>query len=123
MEVKGRSLKDLFIHAARGFTQLLSPEPVSCTDMEFDLELDTTCIEELLVDWLRELLYRHQTESFLFSDAEFGYISQTSLKARVHGATRKSGDEPEMEIKAVTYHRLSVIEDRDGFSAGVIFDI
>lgn len=123
MEVKGKSLKDLFINAARGFTQLLSAGPHLEPTEEFLLELETIGVEELLVDWLRELLYRHQTQGFLFAHAEFDRISRTSLKAGIHGTTRTPDDEPELEIKAVTYHGLSVTKDEDGFSARVIFDI
>ena len=85
-------------------------------------------LEELLVNWLSELNYLLSVHHFItstFSDlaiasAHTGYI----LKAVLQGwETRDYKKHIKAEIKAVTYHQLSVEKGETGYSAQVIFDI
>jgi SHS2 domain-containing protein len=123
MEVHGSSLGELFLNAARGFTNLLAPESggLPDTDLEFSLKADST--EDLLVDWLRELLFHHETQGFLFISAEIEEISNTTLKVKLAGRTRGPEEEPEIEIKAVTYHQLSIQKNDAGYAVTIVFDI
>jgi SHS2 domain-containing protein len=85
-------------------------------------------LEELLVNWLSELNYLLSMHHFIassFSDLSIapthsGYI----LKATLHGwEVRDYKKEIGTEIKAVTYHQLSVETCKTGYRAQVIFDI
>jgi SHS2 domain-containing protein len=123
MEVRGITKEELFLNAARGFTSLLERESGGRPDIELALRLEADNIEELLVDWLRELLYRHETQGFILISAEIEEVSDTYLKAKLAGRTRVPEEEPELEIKAVTYHGLSVQKNDAGYVVTIVFDI
>jgi SHS2 domain-containing protein len=123
MAVHGSSVGELFLNAARGFTSLLTRESrgLPDTDLEFRLEADS--IEELLVDWLRELLFHHETRGFILVSADIEELSDTTLRAKLAGRTRGPEEQPEIEIKAVTYHQLSVHKNDTGYGVTIVFDI
>ena len=123
MQVQGSSLEELFLNAARGFTNLLAPESVGLPDIDLELRLKADSTEELLVDWLRELLYRHETRGFILVSAEIEEVSDTSLRAKLSGRTLGPEEEPEVEIKAVTYHQLSIQKNDTGYAVTIVFDI
>ncbi len=123
MAVNGASLKELFLNAARGFTNLLAPGNRGIPDIELELSLEADNVEELLVDWLRELLFHHQTRGFILVSADIAELSDTTLMAKLAGRTRGSEEEPEIEIKAVTYHGLSVQKNDTGYAVTIVFDI
>jgi SHS2 domain-containing protein len=123
MEVRGASKEELFLNAARGFTSLLAPESGGPPDTNLELNLKADNIEELLVEWLRELLYRHETRDFLLVAAEIEEASDTSLKVKLAGRMRAPDEEREIEIKAVTYHGLSVQKNNAGYIVTIVFDI
>jgi SHS2 domain-containing protein len=123
LAVHGSSVGELFLNAARGFTSLLTRESrgLPDTDLEFRLEADN--IEELLVDWLRELLFHHETRGFILVSADIKELSETTLRANLAGRTRGPEEEPEIEIKAVTYHGLFVQKNETGYAVTIVFDI
>ncbi len=123
MAVHGSSLKELFLNVARGLTNLLAPEIRGVTDTELELSLAADNVEELLVDWLRELLFHHQTRGFILVSVDIKELSETTLRAKLDGRTRGPEEEPEIEIKAVTYHGLSVQKNDSGYAVTIVFDI
>ncbi len=123
MAVYGATLKELFLNAARGFTSLLVPETQGHPQTELELSLQADDTEELLVDWLRELLFYHQTRGFILISADIEELSDTSLTAKLAGRTRGRDEEPEIEIKGVTYHALSIEKNDAGYSVTIVFDI
>jgi SHS2 domain-containing protein len=123
MEVHGTTLEEIFLNAARGFTSLLARESSAFPSIRFEVRLEADNIEDLLVDWLRELIFYHQTQGFIFSSADIGELSGTRLTAELAGRTLGPEEEPEIEIKAVTYHGLSVQKSNAGYAATIVFDI
>ncbi len=81
-------------------------------------------LNELLVAWLNELLYVYSVEGTMFSDFSDMVLGATSLSAVGLGETfdqrKHSGH---LEIKAATYHGLSVGQADGKWRARVIFDI
>jgi SHS2 domain-containing protein len=80
-------------------------------------------LENLLVRWLTELLYVHQSRNMVLSGFEVLSVSRGTVEARVSGERL----DPErhtikLELKAPTYHEL-LLEEREGrWSVRVIFD-
>jgi len=80
-------------------------------------------IDYLLFDWLRELLYRFDAEHWLFSRFEVA-VGDKGLTAKAWGEKfdpQRHG--PGHEVKAITYHGLSVEQTSNGWLAEVIVDI
>lgn len=87
------------------------------------MELDAETAEELLVDWLREILYQNQTRGFVPTRVVMDELTGNHLHARLKGGIPDAGSAPEMEIKAVTYHGLTVEKSDEGYLAKIILDI
>jgi SHS2 domain-containing protein len=126
LRVFAADLADLFRTAAAGLfdvivvnrqeVRILETEPVQ-------LAADTT--EDLLVDWLNELIFRSETRHRLYGQFDVA-IEQDG---RVLSGT--IGGEPidqkrhilDHEVKAATRHGLSIRRENDGLIAEVIVDI
>lgn len=80
----------------------------------------------LLIDWLRELLFRFDTDGFLPAAARAAVTSDDGwrLRAELSGEVGADRRLPiKGLIKAVTYHALEVRRTADGWAARVVFDI
>ncbi len=123
IEVWGASLEAVFLTAAEAMTAVL----LSCTDVpaetELDVALEADTVEELLVNWLREILFHSQARNLILVQARIDDLSRTVLKAKLYFGVGGPGCEPEFEIKGVTYHSLSIQEHEGAYSARIVFDI
>lgn len=80
--------------------------------------------ENLLIRWLTELLFLHESEQVLLSAFDVRRVGADALEAEVAGERY----DPERhvlkaEIKAPTYHDLKIEETSSGWRVRVIFDI
>ena len=79
--------------------------------------------EYLLFDWLRELLFRTEADSMLFSEFRVQVV-ETGLNCLAKGEPLdRDRHQLSHEVKAITYHGLSVTETPEGWMAEVIVDI
>lgn len=80
-------------------------------------------LENLLVRWLSELLYVHESAGVLLSRFEITSLEDGRLVADVAGERIDTARHPVgIEIKAPTYHDLLIDESQEGFRVRVIFD-
>ncbi len=123
LEVYGATVEDLFVNAALGFTDIILPEAELSSQTEIEIKLEADSAEELLVNWLRELLFLNQTRKLIVTYAQMVVFTETNLFAKVSFAINSAEVAPSFEIKAVTYHGLSIVEESYGYSARIVFDI
>ncbi len=117
----GSTLDELFANAAEGMFSLIADLDSVKAVGEVEVRLEAEGIPTLLLRWLSELLYIHETQRLLFSSFEVRVVG-TSLQGRARGeAIDKKRHELKLVIKAVTRHRLTV--DPEKGIAEVIFDI
>lgn len=117
----GRTVDELFANAAEGMFSLIADltkvKPVG----EVEVRLEAEDLPTLLLRWLSELVYLHETQRLLFSSFAV-HVVGTSLEGRARGeAIEKKRHELKLVIKAVTRHGLTV--DPDKGIAEIIFDI
>lgn len=126
MQVESATLDDLFLNAAKGLAELVVSDPTTLHKQEsISFEIENDDLSLLFFDFLNELLFRFETEGKIF------WTGAVSLDVDNHHLTAHlAGDvfDPERhpaghEVKAVTYHQLSVRRECDGWIAEVIFDI
>lgn len=124
----GKTKKTLFQNAARGMFSIItgSSELARQKNQQYwAIKCDGFDVENLLVEWLSELLFIHNTDFVILNDFIIEKVTNNSLQAKSYGI--KIIDYPyniEMEIKAITYHKLQVIKNKKGYwEATVIFDI
>jgi len=104
------------------FDQIAELERVEERDI-FEVIQDAPNVEELLVAWLRELLFQFSAREFLFKDFSIEDISSTHIKGIARGERiDRARHELKKEIKAVTYHELKVEKVNDLWQGKVIFD-
>ncbi len=123
LEVWGTSLEKLFIYAAKSLSTLLTSPTEPNSEEQIQVALEGGELDELLVNWLREILYFTQTRRIVVTDADIVELSETSLKARLKVRKKRIGAETSIEVKGVTYHGISIRVNDQGYTAQIIIDI
>lgn len=120
----GRTLPELFIHAAQGMESLMvSPEQIR-VQVSREFEVEGHDIVSLLIAWLNELIFLFDTEYLIFGQFEIESFTETHLKGRASGEPYDAQrHELGSAIKAVTWHEAAVERTDGGYKARIIFDI
>ena len=118
----GKTVAEAFAHAAKAMFDIITDSSVIAPIGQYDITLDAPDLEQLLVDWLSELLFLNGAKNLVFGKFDVT-IQGTHLTAHVYGepydtSKHKMG----VEIKAVTYHILAVHEKNPVY-VQVLFDI
>jgi SHS2 domain-containing protein len=124
VRVTGATLPELFLNAARAMFSALGELQKTGDRRQRTVELRAESREDLLHDWLTELLFEVEAHHVLFDEMEVEVVPG-KLTASLRGGTidfaRSHTNE---EIKAVTYHQLRVEQLPDNsWRATVIFDV
>src|SRR5882672_4536071 len=113
--IYGKTLPELFENAAQAMYDALGQLEKSGDKIQKSLEFEAASAEDLLHDWLAELLYELEAHQVLYDQFEFHKLTSACLIATLHGRqidfARSQTNE---EIKAVTYHQLRVEPLSDG---------
>ncbi len=119
LEVWASDLCTLFTQAARGMGTLSGMRLDQNNRTKKNLDLSAEDNESLLVAFLSELLYLSEQAGLGF-DQFLITIKDDHLSAHMEGAPILSIDK---EIKAVTYHRLAIVQSVEGYRANLVFDV
>ena len=118
--VKGENLAELLIQAALGLYSLVGMELVPGSRIRRSIQLKAIDRESLLVAWLNELLYFHESEGLGFEQIKIQELDETSIQAQVTGAPTQQWLK---DIKAVTYHNLAIRETESGLEVTLVLDV
>ena len=123
--IRGDSLEQLFENGAFAFTDTLVGVDRVRPAAEQTLEIAAGDLEELMVNWLSELLYLFEAEKQLFGEFRVAELTPERLVVNVRGEPYDEERHPvATDLKAVTYHGLKVLQnDRGQWEATVIFDV
>ena len=121
---RGATQAELFENAAAGMMEI-AVEPAGVAEREQKrIVAEATDREALLVNFLQEVLWLVDGESWLARRVVVEQISGTSVSATAFGEPRNPARHAmRLIIKAVTYHQLSVRQQSEGWRAEVYFDI
>lgn len=123
LRIFGRDLKELFVNAAAGLMSFIIDAKSLANQKSIVIDLQEDNREELLVAWLNELLFQFSTHSFLSKEFTIEKISETHIAARLSGEIINPKKHKVIsDIKAATYHELTIKETKDGLMAQVILD-
>lgn len=122
IKVWGQDLNSLFAASAEGMFHLSGIEEYEkgFSAIREEISLDAMDYEGLLILFLEELLYRLTEDYMLFDIDQITIKDNFSLKAKLRGTQVKTYLR---DIKAVTYHRLNIREDENGYTVNIVFDI
>lgn len=118
----GKTVAEAFEHAAEAMFDIITDKSKIKPVGQYEIQLDAPDLEQLLVDWLSQLLFLNGAKNLVFGKFHV-IIEGIHLFAQVYGeeydhSKHKMG----VEIKAVTYHMLKV-HTGTPFFAQVLFDI
>jgi SHS2 domain-containing protein len=120
----GPTLEEAFENAAKGMFSLITDLNKVKNEVSLNLKVSAANPEELLVNWLNELLYLQDTKHFLFKEFRIKNLSPTGLLAEVKGDSFEAQKYAlQTYIKAATYNQLEVKQDKEGWRIRVIFDV
>ncbi len=124
IRVRAGTLEELLADAAQGLFSIIVANPEAVRPLqEMTFSVAGEPHDDLLLDWLDELLYTFDTKRLLFREFEMR-CSPEGLTATARGEpVDRTRHELHMEVKAITYHGLKVERDGDGWLAEVIVDI
>ncbi len=124
LRIRATSLRALFATAARATFALMTDldrvepriaRPIVCTAPNR---------EELLAVWLNEIIGVASAEALFFREFEITRISDTAIEATARGeAIDPTRHTLQKEVKAATYHRLSIRDAAGAWEATVLLDL
>jgi SHS2 domain-containing protein len=124
IQVFGGDAKELFRNAALAmFDLIVEPELPRDAD-EKSVSISGVDLPDLLVNWLRELLYLWAGREEILIEVTVDELNDTGMSARVKTAAFKPDRDCVLnEIKAVTYHQIDVVKKKDHWETRIIFDV
>jgi len=124
IKIWGESLKELFENAAYALFDIIAELNKVKAKNFIEVKIEGEKIDELLADWLRDLLYKFNGEGYLLKKFKVEEVSEKGLKAEVGGEKLDLARHSlKREVKAVTYHGLTVKRRDKRWEAQVIFDV
>lgn len=122
LRVYGKNLPELFVHALQGMFEICSPrKALPEKKVTHSITLVSSNIDYLLADFLSECLALSDINNEAFDQASLELLTNTHVMATISGY-KIEGFEG-VEIKAVTYHELTVHQENSGWVATIVFDI
>lgn len=124
VRIVGTSQANLFVNAAVALFDVLTESDRIEAKEHMQLEVEGTDRDDLLVNWLRELLYLYQGSAYLLSEFNIREVKDTVVRAEV-GGEKLDPDRHEVkqEIAAVAYHKSHMQKTGDQWIAQVIFEV
>ncbi len=123
----GESLEEAFSECAKAmFSVMVNIEMIS-PDTSFEFKVKSSNREELLIDFLNELLYLKDINGMMFSGF-YLYITRDRgkiiLKGKASGEkVNKKKHDLKSEVKAATYHQLKIEKKNGEFVAQCVVDV
>ncbi len=124
IQVTGADQKELFANAALALFDLITNTHRLTGEKTLTLEVQALDMPDLMVNWLRELLYAWNGKQMLVKKVDIQFISDKNLTAVVtYDRFKPDVHEIKNEIKAVTYHQVCVEQTPEGWNSKIIFDV
>jgi len=131
VEISGRTKKELFANAASALLDVLienndskNKSAAKTQKRQKTVTVQGADLEELLINFLRELLYLFNGVHWVVSHCTILECGNQNLKAQLTGEPfNQNKYSIKTEIKAVTYSGVNVEKQKLGWKARVIFDV
>ena len=126
-EAYGKNLDELFENTALAiFEETADLNKVENKEKK-SIKLNADNVEDLLYDFLSEILFLKDKDSFLFKKSKVKVEEKDkkfSLKAELVGEPiDREKHELRNDIKAITLHMFKVEKTKDGYKAVVVVDV
>jgi SHS2 domain-containing protein len=124
VRVSGKSQTELFVNAAFALFDVMTDIEKIEVKERVPLEVEGLDMDDLMVNWTRELLYLYQGSGYLLKEFNIREAKETSVKAEVCGE-KIDPDRHEIrkEINGVAYHQSRMQKTGDQWTAQLIFEM
>jgi SHS2 domain-containing protein len=124
IKVFGKSQSELFANSAFALFDLVTDVEKVEVRERLPLEVEGADRDDLMVNWMRELLYLFQGSGYLLKEFQIGDAKETYVRAEVRGE-KYDPDRHEIkrEIRSVAYHQSRMEKTGDQWTAQVIFEL
>jgi SHS2 domain-containing protein len=124
IEARGSSLGGAFAQAAIALMSIILDLSTVESVTIRSVEVEAADPSQLLVRWLTEILFLYDGKGFVTREVTIRQFTPTCIAADLHGdLLDPSRHRTRLDVKAITYHQLEVIEGPDGGLVRVYLDI
>ena len=123
IECVGKDLEELFINNALAIFHESADINNIKEDKTLTFELSSEKTEDLLYDFLSEIIFLKDTHCIIFKSIELS-INNNTLKAKLKGEEiNREKHELRNDIKAITLHMFKIEKTNEGYKSLVVVDV
>ena len=124
-EASGETLEDLFASCAEACFSAMAELSKIEPKIDYSINISADSLDDLLVDFLSELIYLKDAEKIFFSRFDIRIDNDNiSLNAVAQGERIDyNKHDIKVDVKAATYHNLEIKRVEKGFKVKVILDL
>jgi SHS2 domain-containing protein len=127
IEAYGENLDEVFSNAAKALVDTMIDIDKVNGGSSVEFELKGSDLENLLYNWLEEVLLKVEIDEMVFSSFDLK-ITESNGKYRLRGIGKGESldlkkHKPKTEVKAPTYHRMHIRKEKGKFRAQFLLDI
>jgi SHS2 domain-containing protein len=124
----GKTMEEAYANSALALFEVMTDTDKIAQAKEEKLQVEAEDQYALLYNWLEALLVKFETEGMLYSKFEITDWKETEenfrFKAKVWGEKYDAEKHPQkVGVKAVTYHRMMIIREKESAVLEFILDI
>ena len=124
VRIVGNSQADLFANSGFALFEVMADIDKIEAAERLSLEVEGSDRDDLMVNWIRELLYLYQGSGYLLKEFKINEVKDTLVKAEVAGEKiDPDRHEIKQEIAAVAFHKSRMQKTGNQWIAQVIFEI
>ncbi len=124
IKVFGKSQEELFANSAFALFDLMTDVDKIKAQDRLPLEVEGVDRDDLMVNWMRELLYLYQGSGYLLKEFKVLEAKETYVRGEV-GGEKYDPDRHEIqrEFRSVVFHQSRMEKTGDQWTAQVIFEL
>ena len=123
-EAKGDNLNEVFEACGDAvFETIANLETLGDTET-YTYTSENENVEDLLYDFLEEIIYLKDTESLIFKECNVIIKENNKIEVKFIGdKINQEKQELNTDVKAVTMHMFSLKKEKEGYRARIVLDI
>lgn len=124
IKVFGRTQAELFANSAFALFDLITDIEKIEVRERLPLEVEGVNRDDLMVNWMRELLYLYQVSGYLLKEFQLEEAREDHVRGVVCGEKfDPDRHDIQRDIRAVAYHQSRMNKTGDQWTAQVIFEL
>jgi len=124
IKVSGKTQAELFANSAFALFDLMTDVAKVDVKGHLSLEVEGVDRDDLMVNWMRELLYLYQGSGYLLREFKILDVKETYVRGQVSGEKfDPDRHEIQREIRSVAYHQSRMEKTGDQWTAQVMFEL